>query len=223
MPCTTVRECSALGVIDDDVRQKMSEGEAMHSALSSERYLSRWIAYLDWTGSLVGKRRSPKELSRTPEPPSSTRLHSAFKSGGLLSDVGGTAKREVLHEVSARMILPSNFDRTTFSNALVNPLASGPVGMGDGFAVSNIIHSEFIVPDRTSLTLCCLNQPVDFGTTDGHPVHTLLVLFSNNRKNHLTTLAALATALQCDRFRSILRDKPSEEIVLQEFLRFGQQ
>jgi PTS system nitrogen regulatory IIA component len=45
------------------------------------------------------------------------------------------------------------------------------------------------------VSLCMLAEPVDFGSTDGMPVHTLFVLVTPSVRVHLHVLSLLSAAL----------------------------
>ena len=53
-------------------------------------------------------------------------------------------------------------------------------------------------PSPDTLSLCFLDQAVDFGALDGLPVKSLFVLISSTVKSHLRLLSRLAFALQDD-------------------------
>jgi PTS system nitrogen regulatory IIA component len=64
------------------------------------------------------------------------------------------------------------------------------------------------------VTLCFLEQPVDFGAIDGQPVTTLFTLISPTVRAHLHLLSRLGFALRDQDFKNaILRQASRDEIL----------
>ena len=64
------------------------------------------------------------------------------------------------------------------------------------------------------MTLCFLDQPIEFGSVDGKPVHTLFSLVSPTIRVHLHLLSRLSTALLDSKVRtSILRRDARPELL----------
>jgi PTS system nitrogen regulatory IIA component len=67
---------------------------------------------------------------------------------------------------------------------------------------------------RPMITLCFLENPVEFDAIDGKPVHTLFTLVSPTIRAHLHLLSRLSFALREPRFRSAVTSQASREEIL---------
>ncbi len=66
----------------------------------------------------------------------------------------------------------------------------------------------------TSVTLCLLERPVDFGAADGIPVIALFILLTSTVGLHLALLSQVAAALHRPGFRdAVVRQASAEEIL----------
>ena len=64
------------------------------------------------------------------------------------------------------------------------------------------------------ITLCFLEQPVDFGALDGKPVHTLFTLVSPTIRAHLHLLSRLSFAMREPTFKHAVISQASRDDIL---------
>jgi PTS system nitrogen regulatory IIA component len=64
------------------------------------------------------------------------------------------------------------------------------------------------------ITLCFLEQPIEFGALDGQPVHTLFTIVSPTIRAHLQLLARLGFALRQPAFARVIAEQGSREQIL---------
>jgi PTS system nitrogen regulatory IIA component len=69
---------------------------------------------------------------------------------------------------------------------------------------------------RPAITLCFLEQAVDFGALDGKPVSILFSLISPTVRAHLRLLSRLSFALQDSGFKSAVTRHGSRDEILAE-------
>jgi PTS system nitrogen regulatory IIA component len=67
---------------------------------------------------------------------------------------------------------------------------------------------------RPMVTLCFLEQAIEFGALDGQPVHTLFTIVSPTIRAHLHLLARLAFALRQPAFVEVIAKQGSREQIL---------
>jgi PTS system nitrogen regulatory IIA component len=147
------------------------------------------------------------------------RLAKALEIGGILSGLGGSDKRDVLRSVVERLRLPEGFDRAILLQLFLARESMGSTAVGDGIAIPHP-RSPVVVPVlRPIVTLCFLDQPIEFGAVDRQPVHTLFVLVSPTIRVHLRMLARIACALRDERFRAVLKRRAPNEEILREIRR----
>ena len=133
----------------------------------------------------------PREAARA------TMLPECLRAGGIVYGLPGADKESALRAVVERMPLPDSFYLGVVLQLLMAREAIGTTAVGDGFAIPHTRHPMVLPVGRPALTLCFLEQPIDFGALDGLPVHTLFVAVSPTIQSHQQLLARIA-ALLCD-------------------------
>ena len=138
----------------------------------------------------------------------------ALELGGIITDLAGSGKQEILKQVVERMRLPEGFDRSILAQLLLARESAGSTGVGGGIAIPHPRYPVVLPVGRPTLTLCYVNQPVQFGAADQQPVDTLFVLVSPTIRAHLRMLARIACVLRDEPFRAALKRRaPADEIL----------
>jgi PTS system nitrogen regulatory IIA component len=138
----------------------------------------------------------------------------ALEAGGIHDHVEGTDRPSVLRAVVARMPLPSEFDRDFLLDVLLAREAMGSTGVGDGIAIPHVRNPVVLNGVPAIISLCLLERPIEFGSIDSKPVHTIFSLLSPTIKGHLQLLAKLSWALHDPGFRdAVIRHAPAAEIL----------
>ena len=112
------------------------------------------------------------------------------------------------------MKLPEDVDPEFLYQVLLAREALGSTGIGDGIAIPHVRNPIVLHLSRPTVTLCFLEQPVDFGALDGQPVSTLFTLVSPTVRAHLHLLSRLAFALRHPRFKAAVQSQASREEIL---------
>jgi nitrogen PTS system EIIA component len=141
-------------------------------------------------------------------------LASALKRGGFLTRVPGTDKDSVLRAVVERVPFLSSVERQELGLLLMTREQGGTTAVGDGIAIPHSAQPLVVAGDEPSITVCYLDQPVDFGAADGLPVRVLFLLLATNIRNHLTLLAELAAALHNQSVRQAVKNCASQAEIL---------
>lgn len=141
-------------------------------------------------------------------------LEEALRAGGIHYRVSGHDKASVLHAVVDTMSLPDDVDREFLYQVLLAREALGSTGIGDGIAIPHVRNPIVLHLSRPIVTLCFLEQPIDFGALDGQPVSTLFTLISPTVRAHLHLLSRLAFTLRDPRFNAAVRKQASREELL---------
>lgn len=141
-------------------------------------------------------------------------LARALAAGGIHHGVPGADRDAALREVVARMPLSTEDDRELIFGILLAREACGSTGVGDGIAIPHVRSPIVSGTSAGSVTLCTLQQPVQFGALDGQPVHTLFSIVSPTIQSHLVLLGRVASALHDALFRgAVLRRAPAAELL----------
>ena len=141
-------------------------------------------------------------------------LAEAIRTGGIHYRVAGADKAGVLASVVALMRLPEEVDRRYLLEVLLSRESLGSTGIGEGIAVPHVRNPIILFSPRPVLTLCFLEQAIDFDSIDGEPVHTLFTLVSPTVRSHLGLLSRLTFALRQSDFRRAIAGQAARDQIL---------
>jgi PTS system nitrogen regulatory IIA component len=143
-------------------------------------------------------------------------LYRAVHRGDVLLDVEGTTKEEIIRNTLKIVAPVHGFDAELVSELFLDREKLMPTSLNHGVAVP---HSrDFILkgPSSDIVVVVFPKKPVDYGSLDGEPVHTMFFLFSSDDKKHLHLLAKIAHLSGHEDSLKKLLAKPNKE----EFLEF---
>ncbi len=180
----------------------------------NDQYRFNRVEILEWATSqritLSPEIFLEQEGSQTPLPT----LTDALVAGGVSYRVGGKDLATVLRSVVDVMKLPEEVDREFLFQVLWTREKMGSTGIGDGIAIPHVRNPIVLHVNKPSITLCFLDNPIDFGSIDGQLVSILFVLVSPTIKAHLHLLSRLAYVLQNTDFKSVLKSQASREEIM---------
>lgn len=132
-------------------------------------------------------------------------LSEALEAGGVHCGVPGDDRMSVLRSVVDLLDLPPQMEPDFLLQVLLAREALGTTAVGDGIAIPHV-RNPILLQNKPSpaITLCFLENPIDFGALDGKPVRILFLLTSPTVRVHLHLLSRLAYALHDGRFRAVL-------------------
>jgi PTS system nitrogen regulatory IIA component len=146
------------------------------------------------------------------EPASS--LVEALQAGGIHYHLRATSRDRVLHALVQLLPLPDGIDREEIYQLFLARESLASTAIGGGIALPHVRNPIVLHVERPMVTLCFLDQPVDFGALDGQPVRILFSLVSPMTRIHLQMLSRLSHALRDAKFKEVvMRQGPSEEIL----------
>jgi nitrogen PTS system EIIA component len=143
-------------------------------------------------------------------------LAEALQAGGVFYRLEGHDKASVLKAITENMRLPEEVDRDFLLRVLLAREQLASTGIGDGIAIPHVRNPIVLHVLRPMVTLCFLEQPVDFGALDGKPVHALFTLVSPTVRAHLHLLSRLAFALRDTTFKEVIMRQGRREDILRE-------
>jgi PTS system nitrogen regulatory IIA component len=162
------------------------------------------VQLLEWAAL---HRLAPGPGAFRPDGTALPRLDDALAAGGVLPGLAAPDRAGCLRALVAALPLPEDFDRDELLMLFAGREALGSTAIGDGIALPHPRH-PIVVPGRPAgVTVCYLNQPLDFNAPDRQPVHTLFALLSPTVRTHVHLLARLLTALRAPGFRDAVRRK----------------
>jgi nitrogen PTS system EIIA component len=212
----TVRDAAKLlGIAESRIYRWVDDGEIPFQKVSDQIRFNR-AELLEWATA----RRLPVSVEMFHDEETDGQVlpdfARALEAGGIHYHVEGTDRVSVLKAVVGRMPLPNDLDRDFLLDVLLARESMGATGIGDGIAIPHVRNPVVLNGVAALITLCFLEQPIDFGSFDGKPVHTIFSLVSPTIKGHLQLLAKLSWALHDRGFSgAVLRRAEPEEILVE--------
>jgi PTS system nitrogen regulatory IIA component len=215
----TLRQVAAIFDVPEGRIHRWIHDDGLPSRqVNGNQYFNR-TELLEWA--TVRRVSFDPDLFRGPEggPSTGELLVDALSIGGIITDLTGTDKSEILKTVVDRMRLPDGVDRSVFLQLLLAREAEGSTAVGGGIAIPHPRYPVVLPVGRPSLWLCFLEQPIQFGAQDQQPVDTLFVLVSPTIRAHLRMLARIACALRDESFVAVLKRRGTADLILEEVRR----
>ena len=141
-------------------------------------------------------------------------LAEAIRDGGIYYRVAGTEKTAALRSAVELMSLPKEVDRNFMLQVFLARESLGSTATGNGIALPHVRNPVVMQVPGPMVTLCFLEQPVEFGALDGQPVHTLFTMLSPTVRAHLQMLSRLSFALHQPEFSEVISRQGSREEIL---------
>ncbi|MDR1030568.1 MAG: PTS sugar transporter subunit IIA [Treponema sp.] len=131
--------------------------------------------------------------------------------GGIYQDIPGTTPSEVLANTIQTIALPPSITREDLLKAVLEREDLMSTAVGNGIALPHPRNPIITCPQEQFVSICFLQQPVDWKALDGTAVHTLLLIVSASAKSHLHTLSRITFFCQQESFRRHLQSHASLE------------
>ncbi len=141
-------------------------------------------------------------------------LAEALEAGGVLYRISGADRESVLAGVVEYLRLPEGTDRQLLLQMLLAREKLASTGIGDGIAIPHTRYPIVLHVDKPMVTLCFLENSVEFGAMDGKPVHALFTLVSPTVRAHLHLLSRLAFALRDEKFKALIRKEACRDEIV---------
>jgi PTS system nitrogen regulatory IIA component len=143
-----------------------------------------------------------------------TRLADALQAGGIFYHLPGPSKEEALRAVVDIIPLPADVERGFIFHMLLAREQLASTGVGDGIAIPHPRNPILLHVHTPLVSLCFLENAVDFGALDGKPVFALITIITANAHLHLHLLSRLSFCLRDPGLReALVRRAPREEIL----------
>jgi PTS system nitrogen regulatory IIA component len=151
-----------------------------------------------------------------PEPEAPPSLAEALEVGGIFYGLSATSKDRAIRALIQVMPLPDGVDRELLLRLFLAREAAATTAIGGGVALPHVRNPIVLNVSRPLVTLCFLEQPVEFGALDGKPVRVLFSLICPTMHSHLQMLSRLSYALQDESFKGVVMRPGQREEILQE-------
>jgi nitrogen PTS system EIIA component len=141
-------------------------------------------------------------------------LSQSLKTGGIYYRVTGNDKESVLRSVIEMIRLPEDIDREFLLKVFLAREELASTGIGDGIAIPHVRNPIVLNVPSSFIALCFLENPIDFKSLDGKPVHCLFLLISATARIHLHLLSKLVFALKDSTFKAHIINQASRDDII---------
>jgi nitrogen PTS system EIIA component len=212
----TAREAAKLFAVSEKTIYRWIEQKGLPAYRINKQFRFNQTELIEWAA--AGRTGISPELLREPESGTEPLPDpvQALAVGGIHYRVAGTDRDSVLRSVVELLRLPNHVDREFLLAILLAREALGSTGIGDGIAIPHARNPIVLNVERPTITLCFLENPVDFDSLDGLPVTVLFTLVSLTVRSHLHLLSRLAFILNDKGFKNVLKRQGSRDEILAE-------
>ncbi|MCL4510468.1 MAG: PTS sugar transporter subunit IIA [Bacteroidetes bacterium] len=142
-------------------------------------------------------------------------LLTLLERGGIVPGIKGRNVKEVLTSAVEKVSTPSGLSKEDVLLTLLSREELMPTAIGKGVAIPHPHNPIVTDPNNASVSICYLDEPVDFNALDGQPVYTLFVLFTATPRMHLEVLSKISHLCQNDLFLAKLSERSTKEGILE--------
>jgi len=212
----SVRDTAALLKVSEKTIYRWVKQQSIPAYRVQDQYRFNRAEILEWATShrlnVATEIFSEPEAEGQPVPS----LLASMEAGGVFYRVSGSDKESVLREVVELLRLPEEVDRDFLLRVLLAREAIAPTAVGDGIAVPHVRNPVVLHIGRPSLSLCFLENSIEYGALDGKPVDTLFTIISPTTRAHLHLMSKLSFVLRDDRVKQVIRDQAPRQTILHE-------
>lgn len=144
-------------------------------------------------------------------------LYRAIHKGGVLHDIPGKSKEEIIRNTMKRIAQDLNLDSEIITELLLDRENLQPTALSHGIGIPHT-RECILKAGQDVVTVVFPNQPIPYGALDEEPVHTMFFLFAGEDKRHLHLLAKIAHLSSKPQTLEVLRKHPSKNELL-EYIR----
>ena len=140
-------------------------------------------------------------------------LYRAINKGGVLRDVPGDTKKDVISSTMSLLAEDLCFDAQLLTELFLDRERLMPTALNNGIAVPHT--RDFLLNAHyDAITVVFPESHIDYGALDGITVHTMFFLFACEDKRHLNLLAKLAHFSSKDKNVEFMRSRPDRQAFL---------
>jgi PTS system nitrogen regulatory IIA component len=179
-----------------------------------EQYRFNEAELMEWaTSRRIG---AVPESLLAPSTPSSASisLSEALEAGGIFYRISGSTRDQVLADIVTHLRLSDGIDRDKLLNLLIVRENLCSTAIGNSIALPHLRNPGILPVTRATVTLCFLENKIDFHAIDGLPVDILFTIMAPDLPTHLHLYSRLNYLLQRPSLRSVLAIPGGREEIL---------
>ncbi len=138
--------------------------------------------------------------------------------GGIINLDSGKSVPDILQSAVEKIKLPESLTKDELLGALLNREELMPTAIGNGIAIPHPRNPIITDGKNSSVSICYLSNPIEFGALDNQAVHTLFILITANPRMHLEALSKISYLCQNNIFLELLKRKTNKEEILKNII-----
>lgn len=207
----SVKDAARLLTVSEKTIYRWIKQEIVPVYKVHESYRFNRAELLDWATArrrgVAGDAFNEPEADSYPLPS----LTDALETGGVFYRVEGKTREEALADAVSHLRVPEDIDLNHLAQMLITREQLAPTATGAGIAIPHPRSPGLLNVLRPTVTLCFLEEPVDFFALDGQPVSILFMIIAPNLRSHLHLLSRLSFVLHNQVFRDALFKEEGRE------------
>lgn len=180
----------------------------------SESELNRWAERQRKTTLPLDDEENLSKEQNSSDTESSSVLFAALKRGGVFHNIAGKTKYDVIKAVVDVIPDFAGKNRDEIFSQLMEREHLASTGIGKGVAIPHPRNPLHNGPTNPIITLCFLQNKVEFDAIDDKPVSVLFVILSPTVENHLNLLSRISFCLRDRDFIDFIHQNPDKELFL---------
>ena len=210
----SVKEAARLLSVSEKTIYRWIQKEVIPAYRIHEQYRFNGAELMEWaTSRRIGA--TPDSLLAPSSPsPAPVSLSDALETGGIFYRISGSSRDQALADIVTHLRLSDGIDRDKLLNLLIVRENLCSTGIGNGIALPHLRNPGIIPITRATVTLCFLENKVDFHALDGLPVDVLFTIMAPDLPAHLYLYARLNFLLQRPALRRVLAIPGGREEIL---------
>lgn len=210
----SVKEAARLLSVSEKTIYRWIQKEVIPAYRIHEQYRFNGAELMEWaTSRRIGA--TPDSLLAPSSPsPLPINLSDALEAGGIFYRISGSSRDQALADIVTHLRLSDGIDRDKLLNLLIVRENLCSTGIGNGIALPHLRNPGIIPITRATVTLCFLENKVDFHALDGLPVDVLFTIMAPDLPAHLYLYARLNFLLQRPALRRVLAIPGGREEIL---------
>lgn len=197
-----------LNISESTVQKWISEGKIPSYRLNDQYHFNR-SEIEDWV--MTQKLDSFEEREQSSGALQFS-LYRGINRGDCLT-IDLNTKEEIIAEAMKFMSSRFDLDAQVLTDLFLDREKLMSTGLGFGIGVPHT--RDFLLNTHFDVVLVVYpKKPIEYGSLDNEPVHTLFFLFAAEDKNHLHLLSKVAHLASNEKNRQFLQTKPSKEALL---------
>jgi PTS system nitrogen regulatory IIA component len=207
----TVRDVAKLLAVSEKTVYRWLDQQSLPAYRVNNQYRFNRAELLEWA--MANRINVSKELFSEPESAGIQLqgIGEAIKTGGIYYRVGGKDKVSALRSIVELLRLPGEVDKEFLFNVLLAREEIASTGIGDGIAIPHVRNPIVLHVPQPMISLCFLEEPIDFKAIDGKPVYCLFTIISPTARAHLHLLSRLSFMLQDASLKNAIKNQDTRE------------